>query len=99
MPGKAIPEIQDPPGRPGLGVKEGGATGRRPRSTAERRSPGPRSSLSWRASCWGELNDGQSAQINIQILAPVILEALTPFPEARQAVAGRLQELESEPSS
>ena len=45
----------------------------------------------------GELNDGASAQVNIQILAPVILEALTPFPEARRAVAGRLQELEARP--
>ena len=29
----------------------------------------------------GELNDGAAAQINVQILAPMILEALTPFPE------------------
>ena len=41
-----------------------------------------------------ELNDGASTQINIQVLAPIILEALAAFPEARQAVAGRLLELE-----
>ncbi len=42
----------------------------------------------------GELNDGASTQINVQVLAPIILEALTAFPEARQAVAGRLLQLE-----
>ncbi len=42
----------------------------------------------------GELNDGASTQINVQVLAPIILEALTAFPEARQAVADSLLDLE-----
>ena len=42
----------------------------------------------------GELNDGASAQINVQVLAPVILDALAAFPEARQAVAAGLLDLE-----
>ncbi len=43
----------------------------------------------------GELNDGATAQINVQIVAPMILEALAPFPAARRAVADKLQEMES----
>ena len=41
----------------------------------------------------GELQQPQQV-INVQVLAPVILDALVGFPEARVAVAARLQELD-----
>ena len=41
----------------------------------------------------GELNDGASAQVNIQVLAPVILEALTPFAVDDPALVGGLEAL------
>lgn len=42
----------------------------------------------------GELNEGQPAQINLMVLAPMILNALEGFPEARVAVASRLKGLD-----
>ena len=42
----------------------------------------------------GELHDGAPTQINVQVLAPVILDALAAFPEARRTVADRLLRLE-----
>ena len=59
------------------------------------RSAAQKSSWELEGKLLGELSDGPSTQINVQVLAPVILEALTPFPEARQAVAARLRELET----
>ena len=50
--------------------------------------------LELEAKLLGELTDGALTQINVQVLAPVILEALTAFPEARRAVADRLLDLE-----
>jgi hypothetical protein len=41
---------------------------------------------------------GVAAQINVPVLAPVILDALAAFPEARRSVSDRLLRLE-QPSS
>ena len=42
----------------------------------------------------GELNENPPAQINVAMLAPMLLQALGSFPEARLAVARKLQEID-----
>ena len=42
----------------------------------------------------GELNENAPAQINVAVLAPMILQALEPFPDARLSVAKRLKEMD-----
>lgn len=42
----------------------------------------------------GELNDGAQTNINVAVLAPVILRALQSHPEARVAVAKALKEID-----
>lgn len=42
----------------------------------------------------GELNDGVTTNINIAVIAPLILQALESYPEARVSVARALKEID-----